>query len=234
MLRHRLQQFIGNTEACIRNEHQSPIFDILRIAQIYDIFNDTIRIVNGTLYISKNMWRRKVWESAWQLEDRDWVMRAQYFGNPYLFCKTINGPVYSVWWKLADKVPKLIRQCEVMMKLLCGASRLKVDDYRVRNENAGNVMCNLCNNYAREDPFHIIMQCEGTQNIRDAMFRSLNELLHHTEYNALFQSPDSFNIMMGKDPGEVPGDMMFDVWAVVCIYVSKMYWTILNNRIGIG
>ena len=121
-----------------------------------------------------------------------------------------------------------------MMKLLCGASRLKVDDYRVRNENAGNVMCNLCNNYAREDPFHIIMQCEGTQNIRDAMFRSLNELLRQTEYNTLFQSPDSFNIMMGKDPGEVPGDLMFDIWALVCIYASKMYWTVLNNRIGIG
>ena len=230
----RLEQFVNNTVICTRNTHQSPIFDILRIAQIYGLFDDLMRMLNGTHHISKAMWRRKVWENAWQIEDRDWVLRAQYFGNSYIFCKTINGPVYSIWWKLADRTPKLIRPCEVMMKLLCGASRLKVDDYRVRNENAGNVMCNLCNNYAREDPFHIIMQCEGTQNIRGAMHTALNELLRNTEYSALLQSPEIFYIMMGKDPGDVPEEIMFEVWATVCVYVTKMYWTVLNNRIGIG
>ena len=231
VFRYRLKQFINNPIVCIKNEHNSPIFEMLRVAYIYDVFNDIVKMTNGTHYFSKEGWSRTVWENAWLVEDTDWDIRIRYFEITKLYKDIEEGPKYSIWWAIADENPGIIRQCETMIKLICGASKLKIDDQRIKNDG---VLCSNCENYANEDARHVIMQCNGTEHIRREMTTMIEEKIGITYYSKIKATGDLFNVMMGKRCIEIPTEIMSKFWAITCIYVSKMYWSAINNRRGIG
>ena len=60
-----------------------------------------------------------------------------------------------------------------MAKIICHASLLKCDDARLKHLPYGNRACSLCNLYLSEDIFHIMMQCPGTQQLRNDMYAEL-------------------------------------------------------------
>ena len=95
-------------------------------------------------------------------------------------------------------------------------------------------MCSHCENYAKEDACHIIMQCSGTEHLRREMASTLNERIGSYYYTKIRRREDYFSIMMGKSCEEIPAELMTNFWATTCIYISKMYWTVINNRRGIG
>ena len=204
---------------------------MLRVAYIYDVFNDIVKMTNGTHYFSKEIWSRKVWENAWYVEDTDWDIRIRYFEITKLYKDIEEGPKYSIWWSIADENPGIIRQCETMIKLICGASKLKIDDQRIKNDG---VLCSHCENYANEDARHVIMQCNGTEHIRREMTTTIEEKIGIMYYSKIKETGDLFNVMMGKRCIEIPTEIMSKFWAITCIYVSKMYWSAINNRRGIG
>ena len=222
-------QFMCNPIECSFNRYDSPIFDMLRIACIYGLFENIVRMMNGTHFYTKHSWREQVWSNAWVMEDRDWEFRKLYFGITKMYKNIQEYPVFSVWWKLADKFPSIMRRCEIMMKLICGASRLKSDDHR--NENN---LCIKCNNYVKEDAFHIIMQCDSTENLRRDMHNEILKRIGIGNYETITTGEDFFYIMMGKSHDGIHECILAEVWIVACIYISKMYWSILNDRIGIG
>ena len=73
--------------------------------------------MNGTRSYSKEMWSNTIWAEAWILEDIDWDPRSAQFNSSNIYKNIDNGPNYMVWWKIADRFPAIVRQCEVMVKL---------------------------------------------------------------------------------------------------------------------
>ena len=231
VLKQRINKFQQSPEECIVNRYESPLYDILRIAVIYEMYDCIVHMANGTHYFSKETWKGMVWTKAWVIEDRDWNYRTRYFNCTKLYTEISDHPNYSTWWRVSDKYPAIIRQCENMIKLICGASKLKVDDYKFTN---GNVICSNCDNYAREDAKHIIFQCHGTEHMRGSMQEAIIDKIGRVSYDEIVNRNDYFAIMMGKTPDDIPETTMMGFWTVVCIFVSKMYWTTLRNRVGVG
>ena len=42
------------------NLYDSPIYDFLRVAIIYDLYDEVMRMINGTRIYSKNEWEKVV------------------------------------------------------------------------------------------------------------------------------------------------------------------------------
>ena len=118
-----------------------------------------------------------------------------------------------------------------MIKLICGASKLKVDDFNYKNRS---VLCEFCGDYAREEANHIIHQCRGTEALRFEMHHTLRYRLGLDLYNDINSQGDFQSIMMGRIPENIPMQYMTNFWAITCVYVSKMYWATINNRAGVG
>ena len=63
----------------------------------------------------------------------------------------MDEPGYSIWWQMSDLNYKYVRYCEVMIKIICRASRLKSDDFSLDGAHFSERSCTRCDNFAYED-----------------------------------------------------------------------------------
>ena len=80
---------------------------------------------------------------------------------------SIGKAYYVSWWHIADRFPYMMKQCEIIAKIVCRTSDLKSDDYNLKHstfffEKSGN----LREWAAYEDIDHIIMSCSSTYEMR--------------------------------------------------------------------
>ena len=123
--------------------------------------------------------------------------------------------------------------CENMARIICHASLLKRDDVRLKNLTPANRMCSLCDLYCLEDARHIIMQCPGTQHLRNEMFTELES--DASIKNVLDTNVnDVFLTCLGKCPVEYDGDVYVRLWCISGRHINRIYKYVLNQRAGVG
>ena len=216
------------------NKYKSPTFDILRIAEYFGILNEVGSILAGTLFFTKKQWKDLIWSKAWCIERQDWCFRHILF-KATCYLKIVLEPSYMlIWWELCDIYPVLIPYCETMVKLICGASSLKSDNYQYRSDNTRRVYCDLCQNLAIEDIEHLIMQCPYLQDIRTKMFEDLSSVAIEYRTQVYNTGENIFHILLGKIPTRFDPEFTYKFMRIVCICVHKMYCTVISNRVGVG
>ena len=135
-----------------------------------------------------------------------------------------------IWWELCDLYPVLIPYCETMVKLICGASSLKSDNYQYRSDNTRRVYCDLCQNLAIEDIEHLIMQCPSLQDIRTKMFEDLSIIAIEYRTQVFNTGENIIHVLLGKIPTRFDPEFTYKFMRIVCICVHKMYCTVI--RVG--
>ena len=158
------------------NTYDSPINEILKIALEFQLL-DVIRNMFDGLLLSKQGWKRLVWERAWLLEKAEWDRKVDEDKHFDLISRAMNGPGYSIWWSIADSEQCRMKQCETMVKLITHTSDLKGDDCRLKRLPFGAKMCNQCDYGSLEDANHMILQCPKHEPLRIQMYDDINE--HH-------------------------------------------------------
>ena len=150
---------------------KSPIFDIMNVAITFCLF-ETIKsmVLDGGKIMSKGGWSRLVWERAWQLENSNWRAANIILKDNDLLSMVMGDTKYLTWWYLSDIDYKCTKMCETMGKLICHASRLKQDDYRLKGLSMSNRTCVLCDMYCIESIVHIVNQCPFYYDERKAMY----------------------------------------------------------------
>ena len=97
-----------------------------------------------------------------------------------------------------------------MVKLLCRASLLKVDDVRLKTLPANAKFCSLCD-LGAYDANHMIMQCPFTQTARNNMYGELQSVHDGMGLNILDAGNDIFLTLMGRQPLGFPTAVMVDL-----------------------
>ena len=175
--------------------------------------------------ISKTGWKKIVWDKAWSIEDKEWRDVTLVHGKMDLIRRVTIRAEYSVWWVLADKCQHYMRRCELMVKLLCHASRLKADDSKLLRASLLVRSCPLCDHIAYETALHMVMQCPHQNELRADMYAAI------AENGRALENVCTFDILMG---GVIEGwnlEGMLPIWKVSCTYISKMYYNVINSRI---
>ena len=229
----KLLLFEENQHICNQNRYDSPILDMLNVAEHFGLIAEVKGIIRGIRVYSKYQWKELVWQRAWNLEDQDWGYRTRLFKSTLNLRRTMSNICLLVWWQLGDHHPELMYQCEVMAKIVFGASNLKSDNY-VYKKNGGSKYCELCNNMSVENAEHIIMHCQSLQNIRTKMLNEINELELASRTIILSNSIDLFSSLLGKIPKDTQPDIGTAYLKIVATNVYEMYRTIVLNREGIG
>ena len=215
------------------SEEWSVVDDLLNVVNVFRL-NDEISnmVLRGQVY-PKALWKQIVWERGWALEDTFWCLEARLHKELDLLLRVCPRPRYLTWWSLSNKYPNMIQVCEILAKIISHASLLKCDDVRLKHLLYGNRACSLCNLYLPEDAFHIIMQCPGTQRLRNEMHAELTlypdivQVLNENEQ-------DTMSIYLGKHPTDSCYDVMEKLWCITGKHISGIYKYVLNQRQGVG
>ena len=135
---------------------------------------------------------------------------------------------YLSWWSLSSRFPKT-SFCEIMVRFISHASLLKCDDVRLKHLPYGNRVCSLCNLYSIEDICHVIMQCPGTQHLRNAMSEDpdVNDALTMYKQETLY-------MCLGKCPKDLDWYTMEKLWCNSGKHISDMYKYVLSQRQGVS
>ena len=93
------------------------------------------------------------------LEDANWRAANVILRDNDLSNLTMGDFKYLTWWYISDLDYRSTRMCEIMSKIICHASRLKRDDFRLKGLPMSNRTCVLCDMFCIEDVLHIVNQC---------------------------------------------------------------------------
>ena len=229
----RARHFDMNRQSGFENLKDSPVFDILKVAHLFEVYDDVMRMLTGVIVYSKKVWRDIIWRKAWNLENADWVFRTGVFRSTEHIRSLSEGVQYLIWWQISDSRPDLMQICENMAKLVCKTSLLKADDYRLKRELPGAKRCSACDLYELEDVRHIVMSCPFLQPLRNEMFANLWEI--ETRFDQSITDKDNIMVyLLGKQCTDV-SDELNDEFHIACAgFISRMYMSILERRKGIG
>ena len=152
----RLGTFIQNKEESRINKYGSPIYDILNVAIIFGIYELVIDMaLNNARVMSKKAWSTLIWDRAWRLEDANWRASNVVQKDNDLLVNVMGDTKYLTWWLISDMDYRLINMCEIMSKILCHASLLKRDDFRLKGLSMSYRTCIMCEMYCIEDIGHM-------------------------------------------------------------------------------
>ena len=229
----RSLQFDNNRDIGFENPNNSPCFDILKVAYLFQMYDDVMRMITGVVQYSKQMWRNLIWSRAWALENRDWAFRSEIFRASLTVKNLDNNVHYLIWWQLSDDNPAIIALCETMAKLVCKTSLLKADDYWLKNEVPSVRRCSECDMYRLEDARHIILECPAFQDIRTEMFHHISEIENRHGVR-ITNREDILYYLLGKQCQDLTPEANLDFNLCCARYINKIYRTVLNRRTGIG
>ena len=231
----RLKVFYDNVEVCRRNRYRSPIFNMLDVAIIFGVLNSIKEMTDGLIPIaSKKAWSTLIWDRAWKLEDANWHSTNTILKENDLMCRIIGDTRYLTWWAISDLDYRLVRMCEDMSKIICHASLLKRDDYRLKGLTMSNRTCTNCYAYCVEDIFHVIAQCPYYCNERVLMYDEIFRKCPNVK--AIFEK-ESANVvfyLLGRKIPSICDEEMLCLWCTSGNAISIMYRRAIASRKGIG
>ena len=136
----------------------------------------------------------------------------------------MDQPAYSIWWMLTDYDRQYVKQCEIMVKLLCHTSMLKSDNCRLMRKPFGSRMCNACDLASPEDARHMIMECPAQIGYRTQMFDLIG-----VEYEGIREQV-TFSTLLGEPIQDATPQEMWGIWIIACKHIACMYWNVMKVR----
>ena len=231
----KVNMFHENKNLYSLNVNRSPTFDNLNQAAKAGVYNMLYDMTTGKKHIlSKSTWSKMVWAKAWQLDEMFWRTTDIFNTNNDLLNRLNRQSMYLPWWDLSDSTSSMIGICEAMARLVCHASRLKVDDQKLKSLTPSHKMCSNCSMYVTEDLFHILMQCpHNEKSMKRTFFRIID--IDPCIKAAFEGSPNEvFNWMIGKEIPNVDRNLMHKVWMISGGEIVNIYKRICRERSGVG
>ena len=81
ILEYRAIKFNNDVRNGILNEFDSPLFDIMRVSIIFNMYDILMSMIFRNQMYSKTQWEKMVWANAWRVEDNDWQYSVILYDN---------------------------------------------------------------------------------------------------------------------------------------------------------
>ena len=225
------QKYIDDVAKCKINANNSPIFDILKVAESVGLLVDCINMIMNGHFYSKEDWRRMVWQAIWKCEDEDYLLMYKQPKPDIILFNVIDNAYYLLWWHISDLMPQKTKMCKILASIVCDTSLLKATDYRIKRKSYASKMCVRCELGITENARHLILQCPFYNAERTEMFNEIESVSDTWSDKISNQGYDILHILLGMQPDGISYDEMICIWLIAGSHISRMYQSAIAGRI---
>ena len=204
------------------NFGDSIVFDMLNVASVFGMLNDVVNMVRLGHYWPKDVWSKRIWERALELDGCFWRVRVKCHRSLDLLDGICGGASYMPWWRVSDEDNRYMRECEIIVCLATHFSVLRNDDVRLKGLPLGArlLVCDQCDLADIDDARHLIMQCPELQHQRTVMMDEIAGI------------EGGFGQLMAKHVEGFSWDQMVTVWIIAAKHIASMYKVKVKSGIG--
>ena len=212
------------------NNFYSPLFDILRVTEMFGMLGMAINMAEGSHWYSKEVWKKEVWSRACQIDNQDWSFTAPLFRDTYYLRSTLSATEsYLAWWEISNNFPDMIFMCENLARLVCKCSNLNSDNVTLKGTNLSLCACNNCQMFQEEDLEHLVLQCDFNNDIRCKMMKDLQAL--EVKYNIpVVGTEDLLLVLLGKCFTDFDYDIMMELRTISGHDISSTYMRVKKTK----
>ena len=91
-------RYIADIEKGRCDDIDSPIFDLLNVAEKVGLYDVCIKMILNAYFYPKEGWRRTLWQTIWKCKDEDYLIMYKQPKPDTLAFKIIENVYYLVWW----------------------------------------------------------------------------------------------------------------------------------------
>ena len=141
---------------------------------------------------------------------------------------------YLPWWSISEKYPNLMKDCEILSKLICHASLLRGDDFKYKNLARTTRMCTLCDSFEIEDARHFILMCPYFVQQRGIMLNEIEAVIEGPDLNFFDDNEDMLYRLLGRPHVNLNEIQSKTILLIIVRTVASMYRENMRQKKGIG
>ena len=119
-------------------------------------------------------------------------------------------------------------------KLVCHTSRLKCDDFRLKDLLLSHRTCIECDLYAKKDLTYIVMQCPAYHDIRGNMYSEIYDFCDGMRDIFRNDPSNAFYWLIGKNIPDKDDRFMNELLCISGRFINEMYLRAVQCRTGVG
>ena len=156
-------------------------------------------------------------------EEGLWKATCLLYRDLALYSRTVRYKEICIWWKFVSKSSGSFKSASCVVALLCGT---QPNGYGV---NFGrNQRCKLCDSFETETIQHVVMECNGLNDVRGPLMMRLREAMPQA-------MRDSFAVLNNTEKlifliSGLGCDKYEQQWNEIYVRISKLIFELYRNR----
>ena len=216
------------------NTSNSMVFDLLNVSSTFGLLDEIRGMIENQHFYPKSVWREMVWKKGWVLEDLYWRIEKHMHRSLDILSGISPVVRYLPWWSISDKYPNLMKDYEILARIVCHASLLRDDDFKYKNQLGTARMCNLCDNFEKEDARHFILRCPYFANQRSTMLNEIDAVIGAPRISFFDDNVDMLYRLMGRPHCNISEAQSKAILLIILKTVASMYRENMRQKRGIG
>ncbi len=155
---------------------RGPMTLLYCTAQKYNLVDYVHSLLDTTVVIPKNVWKRLVTDCVRSRYRARWTMTCMLYPKLRLFRLVVPQVAASVWWQVCRRDPAVMKACKLMVRIAAGEHGLRTGRARFVVHTC---VCQHCDMYEAETVEHVIYQCSHPRvaAVRDRVMQNIADLM---------------------------------------------------------
>ena len=159
IIKYRVDETNNSSEAT--RKYVSPVEQMLNLVREYNIGYITDKCISRGNFGDVERWKIVVKKVLWEKEIAMWRGTCILYPELNVYTDCVKNIAMSIWWRVARASTRLQKQISGTLAVMMGGQPRGIQC------NLGVRMCGLCNDRCRENPEHVLFECQILESFRD-------------------------------------------------------------------
>ena len=201
-------------------QSNSVILDMWKQAKKYDVWHLIENVISGKVTCYQNV-KSEMKHIIKEHDYYEWRVSCSMYQNLSFYSDMVHSVNMHTWWVVARKLPHIFKQISCLMAIVMGGQP------RGLQRNFDKSKCKLCSANCKEDPQHIIFNCNELQEVRNTKLLEMYSVMPKSMVNNMLDMTVSQQAMFILSPLR---SLYIPEWNDIYVSIASLIFEIYKCR----